>query len=328
MERDLGIDWLKAFAIVLVVIGHAIQYSLAVDYDDNLLFRLIYSFHMPLFFFISGYLAYTSNKQGYLWKQIRLLVVPFVVWLLLYSLYYRRYDLQQGNWAIMPDYYLRVLRFPGSGGLWFLWALFLIDIVHYWLSKTSHFYLFSILLLVVFYVAAPFFAQVNYYGVGTFRLYYPYFLLGYFFRQRQMIEKVKLPVILLLSIAWIVSECAWHRTGDVNAFGLNIDHDADSVYAQCVRLLTPVPALILFFKLSRRFQFNSKAVQWLSMNTLAIYASHFIWIYCFTDMLCKTGLARTGFEMTLVFIVTCLFTWLTILLIRKSSFLRRLLFGR
>jgi uncharacterized membrane protein YcaP (DUF421 family) len=69
-------------------------------------------------------------------------------------------------------------------------------------------------------------------------------------------------------------------------------------------------------------------VQWLSVNTLAIYASHFIWIYLFADLLGETTLKKSGIEMILVFIATGLCTWLTIWLVRKSSFLRQLLFGR
>jgi len=328
MERDYGIDWLRAFAIVLMVIGHSIQYSLVTDFDSNLLFRFIYSFHMPLFIFISGYLAHSGYNHGFLWKRVRLLIVPFLVWMVLYAFYYRRLDLQQGNWAILPSYYWDVIQFPGKGGLWFLWALFLIDVVYHLLQKTKYFYLFSLLFLLMLYVAAPFWDFPNYYGVGLLRFYYPFFLLGCLFRQRNLIKKINLPIILFLIIAWVGLEFVWNRTGDVNTFGLPIACDANSVYAQIIRWLTPVPALVLFFKLSRLFQRTNVIVQWLSVNTLAIYASHFIWIYLFADLLGETTLKKSGIEMILVFIATGLCTWLTIWLVRKSSFLRQLLFGR
>jgi fucose 4-O-acetylase-like acetyltransferase len=328
MERDYGIDWLKAFAIVLMVIGHAIQYSLVTDYDSNLIFRFIYSFHMPLFIFISGYLAHTGHKKGFLWKRVRLLLVPFLIWMVLYAFYYRRLDLQQGNWAILPSYFWQVIQFPGKGGLWFLWTLFQIDVVYSLLKKTTHFYLFSGLFLVALYVAAPFWEVLNCYGFGLLRFYYPFFLLGCFFRQRNLIEKVNLPLTLFLVGLWVVLELAWSRSGDVNAFGLPVASDTNSVYAQIVRWLTPVPAIVLFFKLSRLFQRGNAVVQWLSVNTLAIYASHFIWIYLFTDLLGETVLKKSATEITLVFAITGFFTWLTILLVRKSSVLRQLLFGR
>lgn len=54
-ERNVLLDVLKGFAIFLVVMGHAIQYN-QVDFDTNPVFRFIYSFHMPLFMFVSGFI--------------------------------------------------------------------------------------------------------------------------------------------------------------------------------------------------------------------------------------------------------------------------------
>ena len=60
-NRIAYIDYLKFFAIVCVVIGHIIQYN-DNNFDNNHLFRYIYSFHMPLFMMISGYISIFSNK--------------------------------------------------------------------------------------------------------------------------------------------------------------------------------------------------------------------------------------------------------------------------
>lgn len=46
--------------MLLVILGHAIQSVLGVDCDSNHLWNLIYSFHMPAFMAISGWLAYRS----------------------------------------------------------------------------------------------------------------------------------------------------------------------------------------------------------------------------------------------------------------------------
>lgn len=52
------IDAIRGFGIILVVVGHSIT-KVPVDLQSNyylaLLARFIYYFHMPLFFFISGY---------------------------------------------------------------------------------------------------------------------------------------------------------------------------------------------------------------------------------------------------------------------------------
>lgn len=57
------LDFIKGFAILLVVLGHVIQFS-DNSFDNNILFRYIYSFHMPLFMFTSGF-ASCKQKNPY-----------------------------------------------------------------------------------------------------------------------------------------------------------------------------------------------------------------------------------------------------------------------
>lgn len=54
MKRDLSIDTLKGFLILLVILGHLIG-SLKFSWPG--VWNLIYTFHMPLFVLISGYLS-------------------------------------------------------------------------------------------------------------------------------------------------------------------------------------------------------------------------------------------------------------------------------
>ena len=48
---------LKGFAIIMVIAGHAVQYLISGHYYDKEVYRLIYSFHMPLFMAITGFFA-------------------------------------------------------------------------------------------------------------------------------------------------------------------------------------------------------------------------------------------------------------------------------
>ena len=61
------IDQLKGIAILLVVLGHVIGYN---NCEDSFLWRFIYSFHMPLFMFISGYVAQmTFRIERFGWNE-------------------------------------------------------------------------------------------------------------------------------------------------------------------------------------------------------------------------------------------------------------------
>lgn len=80
-HRILYLDNIKGFAILLVVLGHCIQFSNP-KFDDDFLFRFIYSFHMPLFFMVSGYV---SCKIQFSWKEtirkrLYQLMLPYLLW--------------------------------------------------------------------------------------------------------------------------------------------------------------------------------------------------------------------------------------------------------
>lgn len=84
-ERDYLFDNYKAFLIVLVVVGHFIE----VASDDNVVMEttkwIIFSFHMPAFVFISGY--FSKKTQG-IYKLLQQLVVPYLVFEILYYILY------------------------------------------------------------------------------------------------------------------------------------------------------------------------------------------------------------------------------------------------
>jgi fucose 4-O-acetylase-like acetyltransferase len=74
-DRIAWIDVVRGLGILLVVLGH-----LETGFPE----RIIYAFHMPLFFFLSGYVHKVQNKYGtFLQKRAIHLLVPYVVFLLL-----------------------------------------------------------------------------------------------------------------------------------------------------------------------------------------------------------------------------------------------------
>lgn len=96
-KRDLLPDMIKGFAIFLVVFGHCIQNLNGGDYlnlslfFDNIFYRFIYTFHMPLFALVAGFYAYKSiaridqiqdkkEKAKKLFKRASTLLIPVFVW--------------------------------------------------------------------------------------------------------------------------------------------------------------------------------------------------------------------------------------------------------
>jgi len=62
-NRDYFWDNLKAFLMVLVIFGHTVT-SLREVKEITGLYYFVYTFHMPLFVFTSGFMAKTIMRDG------------------------------------------------------------------------------------------------------------------------------------------------------------------------------------------------------------------------------------------------------------------------
>jgi fucose 4-O-acetylase-like acetyltransferase len=172
--RDKTVDALKGYAIILVVLGHVIEYI--VDENNSKIFECIYSFHMPLFMFLSGYII--SGKVTTPWghwlrtRAVRLLI-PFFVWLLIWSILNK---INFFNFSFLNGLSgLDGLTFP-SITPWFLMVLFilyciLLSIKYFekYLGYFSYIWIFLFLLL---------FPVYNLW-LSYLRWYYIFFFAGY-----------------------------------------------------------------------------------------------------------------------------------------------------
>lgn len=82
--RVAWIDVMRGIGIFLVVFAHIYQNK------ANGINNIIFTFHMPLFFFISGY-VYQKKEEGfdkYFIRKIKQIVVPYFVWVVLSFVYW------------------------------------------------------------------------------------------------------------------------------------------------------------------------------------------------------------------------------------------------
>lgn len=123
------IDVFRAFGIILMVMGH-IGFGNKFDH-------FIHAFHMPMFFFVSGFLYKKREISllSYLKKKAMSLMIPYFVFGLFHYLFF---SVQNGfqlepikAWLLFPAYE----GIPIAEALWFLPALFFADIIYYWLIK-------------------------------------------------------------------------------------------------------------------------------------------------------------------------------------------------
>ena len=128
--RDQFLDIAKGLAIILVVVGHVLQGS-AERFDDLFWFRVIYSFHMPMFVFLSGAVAAITfdpekiqdgigaaihQAQLKISKAAIRLLLPFVAWCIINQLIFQQ---SESVWTAL----ILAFRRPDTA-LWFLLAIF------------------------------------------------------------------------------------------------------------------------------------------------------------------------------------------------------------
>lgn len=82
-ERLEHIDYLKAVAITLVVLGHILIAITPLRFEYKPV-QIIYSFHMPLFFFLSGFIIGKKEDRkftiDFISNKILTLLLPWVSW--------------------------------------------------------------------------------------------------------------------------------------------------------------------------------------------------------------------------------------------------------
>jgi len=203
--RDSSFDIMKGIAILLVVLGHSVpdqaSASGIASYPLYLMRTIIYSFHMPVFFFVAGYFMHIPLKEGFNKfvkdKFIRLMVPYFTIGLLYFpfKLALSKFANQQIN---AQDIWKIFIGVNPDGELWFLYCLFFISILMGLLVKRVNVSLLSISLLI-----AVFSDVINISSISMVSsiLYFQFFyVLGLYIKQYKLLDYIKSSVIVLVSI--------------------------------------------------------------------------------------------------------------------------------
>ena len=181
-KRLESLDIAKGIGILLVVVGHTMSPVMEGHSIIKWIYSIIYTFHMPIFFFISGYLATKLvtkpvKKIELLKQRLVRLMIPYCSWAVVYlpmkivmsehvrfSSEYKWYSFFLGN---NPD-----------GQLWFLYVLFVISVFMIFLVNTK-----NITLLTVVFVIGSLFAPLIPYSIGftSISLTFSLYQVGFFF---------------------------------------------------------------------------------------------------------------------------------------------------
>lgn len=125
-KRIEYIDALRGFTMILVVFAHIEVFSIFEMQHTTFLGSIFQSFRMPLFFFISGYIAFkiTPPNKSLVLKKLRIQIIPATVFGLIFC---------HGN---ISGYIFDTAK----AGYWFTYVLLEMFIIYYAISFIAHRY--------------------------------------------------------------------------------------------------------------------------------------------------------------------------------------------
>lgn len=131
-KRISYIDMAKGIGILLVVIGHS-------EFTSTNLITWISSFHMPLFFIISGILfshteAFKKDSKTFIRNKVKSILVPYGFFSIISIIASAILDYASFPKDLVTAL-LQTLSFNGIAVLWFLPTLFFSETAFFWIKK-------------------------------------------------------------------------------------------------------------------------------------------------------------------------------------------------
>ncbi|MBR2114607.1 MAG: acyltransferase [Prevotella sp.] len=349
------LDALRGFTMILVVANHVAGMGFGEEWKHSSAIPFLILFRMPLFFFVSGFLAYKASQVWdlknfgmLLWKKVKVQTIPTVVFFFLAMAILNRHF-----WPAVED----AFHSPLKGGYWFTIALLYMFIIYYvfsylesklkwksWIPVTLLF-LISIGFYETNYLPKYFSWAQGYKGVKTdlffflqdssfvqVFLYFPFFLYGnivhrYWDKWQRVIDsKWFFPIVIIIVILATLDALKW-RT-------LRMTWAIIPLTVSRFGLLT---ITFMYFrhyqKYFTKFTFMGVSLQYIGRRTLDIYLIHFL----FMPDLPQIGEFFKSYPhnfvldivlSTVLGLVIIGFSIITSNILRISPFFKKWLFGR
>jgi fucose 4-O-acetylase-like acetyltransferase len=309
-KRDAAADALKGLAMTLVVLGHAVVaiswvyhagpglvrlaggWWVARELARNVPLNFINAFHIPLFAFVSGFLAWRPVVRPLL-DQLRRrsigILVPYASWVVVYYFAQVR-EFSAAGFAS----YLGLAAVDPWAGLWFLYALFMCYVVLLLVQRLpGHEWVLGVVALAAVLARSFPFSASHVLGLGDVLYILPFFAAGYLMAPAA--PWITDRVWAVAAVAAVVSPLLfWMRwpilTGDpgwLKRWLLAVDPILKGRYhipgtfvlwrflPVLVGAAAPLAAIVGVFALYQKIRGPGLDVQaWVGRRTLGIYAVH------------------------------------------------------
>lgn len=265
-EHYEWIDATKGFGILLVIAGHTFS---------GYLYNAIYLFHMPMFFFIAGYLHKTECITLFFKRKISRLIKPYVLYLFVFTSLILVKDYFDGTLTLNTIIYLVAKTLFGGvtltgweGVFWFVTVFMisqqLLNIMLNYFSLKCCFFI-SIGFLILAYIDSFYLSLKTPLGMSLALFTTPIMFIGYVFRR----EEIVIPFWILLSLSILSLVTAFFYP---NNMMLDIKHTKYGLFiiGYCVALVLS----LLVINLCKNNLFKFKYLTFLGKYSLFIMFIH------------------------------------------------------
>jgi len=295
MSRRINyVDIARAFAIIFIVLGHTLVHST----NCGLIFKLLYSFHVVLFFIISGYtykIKENENFRDFIKNKFVRIIIPYFVWALLFLIPYMILGQTVGS-SIgtnssfeLKTQLINVLYGNGNASslkqnssLWFLPALFSIEIIYYFVIKLINKFPKAKVAILIPMVSISYitntFLNINLpWGINTALVIGIFFYIGYLLKEYNLFNKDKLFKSKYIIPILIIGLLSFYFNSTVSC----IDYDYGSL---TLAILSGICLSLVVIYISYIIKEN-RVLEYVGRNTMGILIFHKIIILIFQTKL-------------------------------------------
>ncbi|CAH0345864.1 acyltransferase family protein [Bacillus sp. CECT 9360] len=205
-QRDYFFDNAKFLLIAFVVFGHLLKSYVNDNELIYSLYKTIYTFHMPAFILVSGFFAKGIYEKGYLPKITKKLILPYIIFQLIYTVYY---------YYLYSESKLTIDFLDPHWSLWFLISLFCWNIMLLGFSKlkaaTGILIAFMVALLVGYVDSVS-----NYLSLSRTFVFFPLFLIGYHLSKDHIKQLLTIKVRSVAFVIMAVVFAGFYINPDIN----------------------------------------------------------------------------------------------------------------
>lgn len=272
-SRELWVDYAKAIGIMLVVYGHVArgicQSFNSMNANFQLIDSVIYSFHMPLFFFLSGiFFVASTKKHGHkkmLLSKIDTILYPYILWSLLQGMLEFWLSTYTNGQVTLTEVFS--LLWEPRAQFWFLYTLlfcFLIASVIFRLLSINAAIFFGI--SITTYLLHDHFTSWSLTSMITNNLVF--FALGILFNKQSSQDTFSSPwTLVFFSLLFVACQYYFHIT-------LNLSYHTHSLLSLLLAIVSIFFVASLSSVLANLIQ--SKFLAFIGSASLAIYLMHII----------------------------------------------------